>query len=112
MHANLTDTVARLKRSIWLSLCLCLLGTPAFAEPDINLKGVIDFHVHSGPDSTPRTIDADDLARLAKKSGMRGLVLKNHFEPTVDVAYLVRKQTPGLEVFGGITMDLSKGEMT
>ncbi|HWA21775.1 MAG TPA: DUF6282 family protein [Caulobacterales bacterium] len=109
MHANLTGTVARVKRSIWLSICLCLLGTPAFAEPEINLKGVIDFHVHSGPDSTPRTIDADDLARLAKKSGMRGLVLKNHFEPTVDVAYLVRKQTPGLEVFGGITMDLSNG---
>jgi hypothetical protein len=38
------------------------------------LAGVIDIHVHSAPDSTPRSIDAIDLARLAKARGMRGLV--------------------------------------
>jgi len=31
---------------------------------------------HVDPDSMPRSIDAIDLARLAKQRGMRGLVLK------------------------------------
>jgi hypothetical protein len=75
----------------------------------VNLKGAIDFHVHSAPDGTPRSIDADDLAKLAKESGMRGLVLKNHHESTAALAYMVRKEVPGIEVFGGITMDLSNG---
>ncbi len=73
------------------------------------LQGVIDFHVHSDPDSMPRSIDAIDLARLAKSRGMRGLVLKNHFEPTASLAYLVRKEVPGIEVFGGIALDLPVG---
>jgi len=34
------------------------------------LDGVIDFRAHSDPDSSPRSIDAIDLARLAKSRGM------------------------------------------
>jgi uncharacterized protein DUF6282 len=97
------------KKLGWISFCLFLIVAPARAQSEINLNGAIDFHVHSGPDSTPRSIDADDLARLAKQMGMRGLVLKNHFESTASLAYMVRKEVPGLEVFGGITMDLSNG---
>ncbi len=73
------------------------------------LAGVIDFHAHSDPDSVPRSIDALDLARLAKSQGMRGLVLKNHFEPTASLAYVVRKEVPGIEAFGGIALDLPVG---
>src|SRR5215469_2722738 len=73
------------------------------------LAGVIDFHVHADPDSLPRSIDAIDLARLAKQRGMRGLVLKNHYEPTASLAYLVRKEVPGLEVFGGIDLNRTVG---
>ena len=79
------------------------------AKEEISLKGAIDFHVHSAPDSQTRVIDADDLARLAKSSGMRGMVFKNHHESTASVAYLVRKEVPGIEIFGGMTMDLSNG---
>ncbi len=75
------------------------------------LAGVIDIHVHSAPDSTPRKIDAIDLARLAKSRGMRGLVLKNHYEPTASLAYIVRKEVPGIEVFGGVDLNLSVGGM-
>lgn len=74
-----------------------------------DLTGVIDIHVHSDPDSRPRSIDAIDLARLARKRGMRALVLKNHFEPTASLAYLVRKEVPGIELFGGISLDLTVG---
>jgi hypothetical protein len=79
-------------------------------DPDITLAGVIDIHVHQGPDSGgPRDIDADDLARLAKQMGERGLVYKNHWESTAAMAYLMRKQVPGVELFGGITQDLAVG---
>jgi hypothetical protein len=75
------------------------------------LAGVIDIHCHCGPDSLARTIDALDLAILAKKQGMRGIVLKNHFEPTAGLAYMTRKVVPGIEVFGGVTLNLPVGGM-
>jgi len=40
------------------------------------LQGVIDFHVHSGPDSFTRSVTNFEIARPAKKSGMRAIVLK------------------------------------
>jgi hypothetical protein len=75
------------------------------------LDGVIDIHAHTAPDSVPRSIDAVDLARLARSRGMRAIVFKNHYEPTADVAYLVHKVVPGIEVFGGIDLNLSVGGM-
>jgi len=96
----------------WFGLCLFLLAAPAAAQqpdPDINLMGAIDFHAHMGPDSAPREIDADDLARLAKQLGMRGMVMKNHWEPTASMVYLMRKEVPGIELFGGVTQDLAVG---
>jgi len=85
---------------------LLLIGLPVSAQ---SLEGVIDMHAHSDPDGTPRSIDAIDLARLAKSRGMRGLVLKNHYEPTASLAYIVRKEVPGIEIFGGISLDLTVG---
>src|SRR5439155_18342628 len=74
-----------------------------------SLNGVIDIHAHADPDSMARSIDAIDLAKLAKSRGMRGLVLKNHYESTASIAFLVRKEVPGIEVFGGIALNLSVG---
>ncbi len=73
------------------------------------LAGVVDIHVHCDPDSVPRSIDAFDLAKLAKAGGMRALVLKNHYEPTASLAWSVRKMVPGIEVFGGIDLNRSVG---
>ncbi|HME98730.1 MAG TPA: DUF6282 family protein [Terriglobia bacterium] len=73
------------------------------------LRGTIDIHVHSDPDSRPRSIDALDVAKLARSKGMRGVVLKNHYDPTGGLAYLVRKEVSGLEVFGGIDLNLTVG---
>src|SRR5204862_2818565 len=73
------------------------------------LSGAIDMHAHADPDGVPRKIDAIDLARLAKQRGMRALFLKNHYEPTASLAYIVRKEVPGIEVFGGISLDLTVG---
>ena len=76
-----------------------------------SLAGLIDIHAHTGPDSLPRNIDAIDLAKLAKERGIRGIVLKNHYESTAALAYVVRKVVPGIEVFGGIDLNLSVGGM-
>ncbi len=90
-------------------LALLLFATPAFAQDAISLKGAVDIHVHQAPDSAPRAIDADDVARQAKAAGMRAVVLKNHWEDTASLAYMVRKIVPGVEVFGRITQDLAVG---
>jgi hypothetical protein len=96
-------------KTIFLGLMFCVASL-GFAQGN-PLVGAIDIHVHAAPDSTPRSIDAIDIARLAKSRGMRGLVLKNHYEPTASLAYVVRKEVPGIEVFGGIDLNLSVGGM-
>jgi hypothetical protein len=93
-------------RSAWIPVLLLGIAAPSFAQ---TLAGAIDMHAHSDPDGTARSIDAIDLARLAKSRGMRAIVLKNHYEPTASLAYLVRKEVPGIEVFGGISLDLTVG---
>jgi hypothetical protein len=75
------------------------------------LAGAIDIHVHSDPDNVPRSVDGLEAATLARAKGMRGIVLKNHYDPTAALAYLARKAAPGLEVFGGIDLNRSVGGM-
>src|SRR4030095_2993764 len=79
---------------------------PATTGP---LAGAIDVHVHSYPDDRPRSIHAIDVAKLAQTRGMRAIVLKNHWESTAGMAYLVRQVVPGIEVFGGIALNLTVG---
>jgi hypothetical protein len=97
-----------MRSSLLAAAALALLAVPAAAQ-DISLNGAIDIHVHQDPDSAPRAIDADDVARQAKAAGMRAVVLKNHWEDTASLAYMTRKMVPGIEVFGGITQDLAVG---
>src|SRR3981081_3652309 len=97
----------RIRPSVRLfALALFTSMRPASAQ---TLTGAIDIHAHSDPDGIPRSIDAIDLAKLAKSRGMRAIVLKNHYEPTASLAYIVRKEVPGIEVFGGISLDLTNG---
>jgi Family of unknown function (DUF6282) len=95
----------------WILLSLAAVAVLGQRNENANpvLNGTIDIHVHSDPDSRPRSIDALDVAKLAKSKGMRGIVLKNHYDPTGGLAYLVRKEVPGLEVFGGIDLNLTVG---
>jgi hypothetical protein len=77
------------------------------AAPDLN--GAIDIHIHALPDSRPRALDALDAARQARDRGMRAIVLKNHYEWTSGLAFIVRKAVPGIEVFGGVDLNLPVG---
>jgi len=88
---------------------------PAAPQPDQHLTdpaliGAIDLHAHHDPDSYPRSLDAFDVARLARDRGLRGLVLKNHWTETAGLAFLVRKYaTEGFDVFGSVTLDTPVG---
>ena len=95
-------------RHIAAGLLVCL-PTAALLAQQKPLLGAIDIHMHCGPDVLPRSVDAIDVARMAKAEGMRAIVLKNHYVPTADDAYLVRKIVPGIEVFGGIDLNLTVG---
>ena len=76
---------------------------------DVNLAGVIDMHVHAGPDSLPRAMNDLEAARRARDAGLRAIVLKNHFTMTADRAALAIEQVEGLEIFGGIALNRAVG---
>jgi uncharacterized protein DUF6282 len=103
-----------LRRHLIASIAVAAAITGALAQPAAppnDLAGAIDIHVHSAPDNVARSLDGLEAARLARAAGMRAIVLKNHYEPTAGLAFLARKQAPGLEVFGGIDLNLSVGGM-
>ncbi len=93
---------------VWSIVCLLVLllafaSVPASAQlGDETLVGVIDFHCHSGPDSRPRSVTDIEIARLAKRAGMRGLVFKNHYTMTADRSALAMQVVGGIEIFGGM----------
>lgn len=71
--------------------------------------GVIDMHVHPDPDVFGRALTDFEVATVARRKGMRGIVLKNHVVTTADRAALVMQQVPGIEVWGGIVLNKSVG---
>jgi Family of unknown function (DUF6282) len=86
-------------------------GQSAADNPDRLLAGAIDIHVHTSPDSAERSVDGIEAAVMARAHGMRAIVLKNHYDPTAPLAYTVRRQVPGIEVFGGVDLNLPVGGM-
>ncbi len=114
--------MTRLQRAVGVGLVLGLAAMgpglrssePAPPHPPQDegarlLRGAIDVHVHAAPDSRPRALDAVEAARLARDSGMRAIVLKNHYEWTSGLAFVVRQAVPGIEVFGGVDLNLPVG---
>ncbi len=96
---------------IWFLLLSLALGTTQVltqAADDV-LVNVVDFHCHSGPDSRPRSVSDIELARLARRARMRGLVFKNHYTMTADRASLAMEVVDGIEIFGGIVLNLAVG---
>jgi len=94
-------------------LFACFFAGQAFGQEPVTLTGnplagLIDFHVHSGPDSFTRSITDLEIARIAKDRGMGALVLKNHFTMTADRAVLAERLT-GQRCFGGVVLNLALG---
>jgi hypothetical protein len=63
------------------------------------LKGALDLHFHMDP-WVPGSVNGQAgiaEVRVARSRGMRGLVIKDHNEPTAPLAYHLRPEIPGLE---------------
>ncbi len=59
------------------------------------LKGALDLHFHMDP-WTPGALDGQAgiaEVRVARSRGMRGLVIKDHNEPTAPLAYHLRQES-------------------
>lgn len=66
------------------------------------LQGAIDIHVHNGPDIYPRIQDHVELAQAAKQVGFRGICLKCHNFPTVQLAIAARREVQDFDVFSSL----------
>ncbi|MFC4311769.1 DUF6282 family protein [Steroidobacter flavus] len=80
------------------------------------LRDAIDVHTHLDPDSfgphsnqAARSLDVVDMARRAQRAGMRGFVIKQHYDQTAHLAYLARKAVPEVEVFGMLCSNRTVG---
>src|SRR3954465_7407127 len=71
--------------------------------------GVIDMHVHPDPDVFGRSLTDVELAMIARRKAMPGILLKNTVVTTADRAALAMQQVPGIEVWGGIVLNSSVG---
>lgn len=78
-------------------------------------KGVIDLHIHSGPDVKMRKMNDLELMEAAVRLGVRAVVIKSHHVPTVDRATLTnlickeRYPEANFSMFGGIALNQSVG---
>jgi len=77
------------------------------------LEGAIDLHVHPGPHlfSSPRSTDPIKNAIEAREAGMRGFAIKDVFNMSVGIAWMVQQVVEGIEVYGGIILNTVYGGM-
>jgi hypothetical protein len=76
------------------------------------IKGCIDLHVHSGPGVQPRPLDHVEAARQCIASGMRGLIVKDHYFTTCNQVYFINKyilKDAPISIFGGLVLNNASG---
>jgi hypothetical protein len=80
-----------------------------FDTKDVDLSGLIDMHIHTAPDVSPRALDDVEAARQAAEAGMRAIAFKSHVTCTADRAAIAQKVVPGVCVLGGVTLNDAVG---
>ena len=73
------------------------------------IKGAYDLHVHSGPDMLPRKVDDPELADRFIKAGLKGYLIKSHYNCTAERARVITMFRPECQVFGSITLNNAVG---
>ncbi|MEM1966224.1 MAG: DUF6282 family protein [Candidatus Caldarchaeum sp.] len=73
------------------------------------LEGVVDLHVHTAPDVLQRSVDDLEFTRFVGEIGYAAYLAKNHFTETASRAYLLRKISGRVKVFGAIVLNSSVG---
>ncbi|MFD1881364.1 DUF6282 family protein [Paracoccus pacificus] len=56
---------------------------------DALMNGAVDLHIHSGPSLHPRKVDHIEVMRQADEQGMRAILLKDHYYPTMPITKLI-----------------------
>lgn len=67
------------------------------------------MHVHSAPSLFERPYTAFEIAEAAGRQGVRGMVFKHHFEPSVSRAMAVQDANPEQIFLGGLVMNRHTG---
>ena len=75
----------------------------------IELKGLVDLHIHTSPDIRPRYADDIDAARAAAEAGLRAILIKSHWTLTADRATIAERVVGGIRVFGGLALNSTVG---
>ena len=75
----------------------------------IDLKGVIDLHLHAGPDIRKRRLTYLEAAIQAREAGMKAILIKSHSTITADIASLIQPLVKDILVFGGIALNYPLG---
>lgn len=72
----------------------------------MNLKNLVDAHIHGGPSHAPRKLLDHEVAIEAAKAGMSAIVLKSHEGSTVERAVIAQAVVNDkIKVFGGIALN-------
>lgn len=91
-----------------------------FTEEDVDelMNDAIDIHAHGGSDPIERLMLEDEMAIQASQAGMRAMVIKTWYTPSVSRLQLINKslkrwsEETGIrpvQLFGGITLQESVG---
>ncbi len=81
----------------------------------LDLKGVIDMHVHTDPDLRKRRYDDFELCDAGVKAGAKAIVIKTHLGTTMNRAYLTNRYNKivhgenDFTMFGSITLNKAIG---
>lgn len=59
------------------------------ARIDALLQGAVDLHTHPGPSLHPRKVDHIAVVREADAAGMRAVLIKDHYYPTMPITRLI-----------------------
>ncbi|MDR3564998.1 MAG: DUF6282 family protein [Negativicutes bacterium] len=78
-------------------------------EPEVDLSGIVDLHIHSDPDIRKRRHNDIEIAALARKVGARAIVIKSHVVPTMDRAFILQQLMPEIGIYGGVTLNPQVG---
>ncbi|MBL9057787.1 MAG: hypothetical protein JNJ84_16085 [Rhodobacteraceae bacterium] len=63
--------------------------TDATSRIDALMQGAVDLHIHSGPSLHPRKVDHIEVLRAADAAGMRAILIKDHYYPTMPITRLM-----------------------
>ena len=76
--------------------------------PRIDDKGIIDMHIHVGPELLRRRYSPASLAEEARREGI-GVVMKNHFIPTTGWVSQLRRPDDTVALVGSVVLNSSCG---